>query len=49
MTSYAVARLDEIDEVNDGREPFRPVRHHFGITSFGVTASLLREPRGADP
>jgi tetratricopeptide (TPR) repeat protein len=38
MTSYAVARLDEIDEVTDGREPFRPVRHHFGITSFGVNA-----------
>ena len=38
MTSYAVARLDEIDEVNDGRCPFRPVRHHFGITSFGVNA-----------
>ena len=38
MASYAVARLDEIDEVNDGRCPFRPVRHHFGITSFGVNA-----------
>ena len=36
MTSYAVARLDEIDELNDGRCPFRPIRHHFGITSFGV-------------
>src|SRR3954452_20858159 len=43
MTSYAVARLDEIDEVNDGREPFRPVRHHFGITSFGVTAWTARD------
>src|SRR4051812_45496799 len=42
MTSYAVARLDEIDEVDDGREPFRPVRHHFGITSFGVTAWTAR-------
>jgi hypothetical protein len=38
MRSYAVARLDEIDEVNDGREPFRPIRHHFGITSFWVNA-----------
>jgi tetratricopeptide (TPR) repeat protein len=38
MTDYAVARLDEIDETNDGREPWRPVRHHFGITSFGVNA-----------
>ena len=43
MTSYAVARLDEIDEVNDGRCRFRPVRHHFGITSFGVTAWTARD------
>jgi len=38
MTSYAVARLEEIKELTDGREPFRPVRHHFGITSFGINA-----------
>lgn len=38
MGGYAVARLDQIDELDDGREPWRPVRHHFGITSFGVTA-----------
>ena len=44
MTSYAVARLEEIEEVTDGREPFRPVRHHFGITSFGVTAWTARDP-----
>ena len=43
MTSYAVARLDDIDEVDDGREPFRPVRHHFGITSFGATAWTARD------
>ena len=42
MRNYAVARLDEIDEVDDGREPFRPVRHHFGITSFGATAWTAR-------
>jgi tetratricopeptide (TPR) repeat protein len=36
MSEYAVARLDEIEEVTDGREPWRPVRRHFGITSFGV-------------
>lgn len=35
---WAIAHLDEIDEVTDGREPWRPVRHHFGIASFGVTA-----------
>ena len=43
MASYAVARLDEIDEVSDGRCPFRPVRHHFGITSFGVNAWTARD------
>ena len=43
MTEYAVAHLDEIEELDDGREPFRPVRHHFGITSFGVTAWTGRE------
>jgi len=42
MSGYALARLDEIDEVDDGREPFRPVRHHFGITAFGVTAWTAR-------
>jgi tetratricopeptide (TPR) repeat protein len=36
MSGYTVVRLDEIDEQDDGREPFRPVRHHLGITAFGV-------------
>ena len=36
MSDYAVARLDEIREIDDGRVPFRPVRHHFGIEAFGV-------------
>lgn len=38
MKTYAIARLDEIDALADGRYHYRPVRHHFGITSFGVTA-----------
>ena len=38
MSGYAVAHLDEIDEASDGRCPWRPVRHHFGITSFGINA-----------
>ena len=38
MSGFAIARLDEIDEIGDGRCPWRPVRHHFGITSFGVNA-----------
>jgi tetratricopeptide (TPR) repeat protein len=44
MTEYAVAHLDEIEELSDGRCPWRPVRHHFGITSFGVNAWTGREP-----
>ncbi len=38
MAEYAVAHLDEIEEITDGRSPYRPVRHHLGITSFGATA-----------
>ena len=38
MSGYEVAHLDEIAELNDGREPWRPVRHHFGITAFGINA-----------
>jgi tetratricopeptide (TPR) repeat protein len=43
MNRYAVARLDEIEELSDGRCPWRPVRHHFGITSFGVNTWTGRE------
>jgi hypothetical protein len=43
MTSYSVAQLDEIEEVSDGRCPSRPIRHHFGITSFGVNAWTARK------
>ena len=43
MSDYAVAHLDEIDEITDGREPWRPVRHHFGITAFGVNAWTARD------
>lgn len=41
--SYAVARLDEIEETNDGRCPWRGVRHHFGVQSFGVNAWTGKE------
>jgi hypothetical protein len=43
MSEYKVAHLDDIDELTDGREPYRPVRHHFGITSFGMTAWTGRD------
>jgi hypothetical protein len=44
MSAYAVAHLDQIDESDDGRCPWRPVRHHLGITSFGVNAWTARNP-----
>ncbi len=37
QAGYAVAHLDEIEELVDGRSLYRPVRHHLGITSFGAT------------
>ena len=36
--SYAIAQIGDIDEVTDGRCPWRPIRFHFGIQSFGVNA-----------
>jgi tetratricopeptide (TPR) repeat protein len=43
MSEFAVAHLEEIGEISDGRCPWRPVRHHFGITSFGINAWMGRE------
>jgi tetratricopeptide (TPR) repeat protein len=42
MTGYSAAHLDELEELVDGGCPFRPIRLHFGITSFGVTAWTAR-------
>jgi tetratricopeptide (TPR) repeat protein len=36
--TYLIAQLDDIEVVNDGRCPWRPVRHHLGITAFGVNS-----------
>ena len=38
MAGYATAPLDEIDEFSDAGAHYRPIRHHLGITAFGVTA-----------
>ncbi len=38
MSGFAMAHLDEIEEITDGRCPFRPVRHQLGISSFGINA-----------
>ena len=36
MSEYTVVQIEEIDEIDDGREPFRPIRHHLGIKAFGM-------------
>jgi hypothetical protein len=43
LSGYVVAQLDELEEVNDGRCPWRPVATQFGIGSFGVNAWTARE------
>jgi len=43
MPAYTVAHLTEIDEIDDGRCRFRPIRHTLGIASFGVNAWTARE------
>jgi tetratricopeptide (TPR) repeat protein len=43
LSDYAVVHIDEIDEISDGREPLRPVRHHLGITAFGINTWTGRE------
>ena len=57
MRDFAVAHLDDIEEIDDGRIPWRPVRLHFGIGSFGVNAwtgaaagdRIINEHDEADP
>ena len=39
-----MSRIDEIDAIDDGRVPMRPVRFHFDITSFGVNAFTAQQP-----
>ncbi len=43
MATWTAARLDDIEEISDGRVAWRPVRHHFGIASFGVNAFTGKE------
>jgi tetratricopeptide (TPR) repeat protein len=42
MVGYAVAQLDDIEELSDAGCHYRPIRHHLGITAFGVTAWTAR-------
>ena len=43
MSAFTATHLDEIEEASDGRCPWRPIRHHFDIKSFGVNAWTARE------
>lgn len=55
MSGYEIAHVDDVPELA-GTNPIRPVRHHFGITGFGVNAwvaasagdRLIPEHREAD-
>ena len=38
MADYAVAQLDKIEEFTDAGCHYRPIRHHLGVSAFGVTA-----------
>ncbi len=38
MAEYSVANLDDIEEFIDDGSHYRPIRHHLGISAFGVTA-----------
>ncbi len=42
MAACAVAHLDEIEELADAGCLYRPIRHHLGITAFGVAAWTAR-------
>ncbi len=43
MTDFATARISDIEEVTDGRAPWRRVRLEFGIESFGINAWTAHE------
>jgi tetratricopeptide (TPR) repeat protein len=42
VSEYAIVHVDDVPELGDGPSPMRPVRHHLGITGFGVTAWTAR-------
>ena len=43
MSGYTVAKLDEIEEMGDGRCPWRPIRFHLGIQAFGINSWTARD------
>jgi mannose-6-phosphate isomerase-like protein (cupin superfamily) len=38
VSGYSVVHVEDVPEIDDGRCPMRVVRHHLGITGFGVNA-----------
>ena len=38
VAAYSVTPFDAIEEIDDGGAPYRPLRQHFGIASFGVSS-----------
>jgi tetratricopeptide (TPR) repeat protein len=42
MAQFAIAQLTDIAELTDAGTPFRPIRLHFGISSFGATCWTAR-------
>jgi mannose-6-phosphate isomerase-like protein (cupin superfamily) len=43
MSAYQATHFSQIDVIEDGRVPMRAVRHHFGITTFGVNVFTAKE------
>jgi len=43
MATWKTAQFHDIDEITDGRVPWRPVRHHFGAESFGLSVFTGKE------
>jgi len=42
MAGYSVAHLENIEEFDDAGCHYRPIRHHLGITAFGVNSWAAR-------
>jgi hypothetical protein len=40
--AFSIAQLEDIAEVDGSQCPFRPVRQHFGIQTFGINAMTAR-------
>src|SRR5436190_2318855 len=43
MSGYTVVHVDDVPEFDDGQVTMRPVRHHLGISGFGVNAWIARD------